>query len=108
MKTLRTWSGRNKFQYSGSVVTGTSLKYGRDYRWSAHVPATTYSELLTRFAGQTIKIGTSRNQPPGVSLGHWLQQHVTKTALASYVGPILIDERYAERGPESDEIHIKR
>ena len=42
-------------------------------------------------------IGTSRTDPPRNSVGEWLQLNVTRTALASYVGPILITEGYAEK-----------
>jgi hypothetical protein len=46
-----------------------------------------------------IDIGTSRTSPPDGSLGQWLQQNVTKTAIACYVGPILVEGRYAQRVP---------
>ena len=32
------------------------------------------------------------------SVGEWLQNNVTKTAIASYVGAILIHEGYAVKG----------
>jgi hypothetical protein len=31
-------------------------------------------------------------------MGDWLQQNVSRTAIASYVGAILIDEGYATKG----------
>ena len=42
---------------------------------------------------------TSRTGPTPDSVGEWLQASVTKTAMASQVGPILLDEGYAERVP---------
>jgi hypothetical protein len=53
--------------------------------------------LLNHFIGQTVSVGTSRTNPPSGSLGSWLNQVVTQTAIASYVAPILIHEGYAER-----------
>jgi len=44
-----------------------------------------------------VPIGTSRNDPPAGSVGERLQEHVTKTAIASYVGAILVDEGFPER-----------
>jgi hypothetical protein len=44
-------------------------------------------------------MGTSRDNPPTGSVGAWLQENVTKTAIASYVGPILLSEGLASRVP---------
>ena len=44
-----------------------------------------------------MNIGTSRDSAPKGSIGEWLQANVTKTAIASYVGPILINEGFAEK-----------
>ncbi len=44
-----------------------------------------------------VNIGTSRNKAPLGSIGNWLQNNVTKTAIASYVGPILTEEGYARK-----------
>jgi hypothetical protein len=44
-----------------------------------------------------VDIGTSRTDPPRGSVGEWLQLNVSKRAIASYVGPILIAEGYAEK-----------
>jgi hypothetical protein len=55
-----------------------------------------------------VKIGTSRDAQPDGSVGDWLKANVSKTALTSYVGPILIEEGYAAVGDESDQIMFKR
>lgn len=73
---------------------GTTITFGRG--WQASVSAEQYRALLTRFAGDTVSAGTSRTDPPAGSLGEWLQENVTKVAIASYVAPILIAEGYAE------------
>jgi hypothetical protein len=106
-KTLPTWAGRSKFKYSGSVATGTEIWYGRKPNLQ-RISAPQYTALLTHFRGAVVGIGTSRtNRTPG-SVGEWLQANVTETAIASYLGPILLEEGYAERVPGArSEIRFK-
>lgn len=92
---LETWAGKSSFSYTGSVKSGTIITYGSGF--SLSVSADQYTKLLNYFEGRTINIGTSRTNPPRGSVGEWLQANVTKTAIASYVGPILISEGYAEK-----------
>ena len=94
MKTLPTWRKRSEFTYSGSVQDGTRIYYGSK-PWEAYVSAEKYQELLRHFKEKGVPCGASRDEPPSGSLGEWLQQNVTKTAIASYVGSILIHEGYA-------------
>lgn len=103
---MDTWSGRSQFKYEGSVVTGTTIFYGKECRYKVKINAEDYAALKEHFRGRTIKVGTSRDDPPRGSRGKWLIENVTKTATASYVAPILIEEGYAERVEEQDEIHI--
>lgn len=93
MKTLRTWAGKSQFTYSGSVTQGTKINFGSGY--SVTIGANKYSDLLSHFKCRTVAIGTIRTDPPRGSVGEWLQKNVTKTAIASYVGAILISEQYA-------------
>lgn len=95
MRILKTWAERSNFSYAGSVKQGTQITYGRGY--SLSLSTTQYAELLDHFLGDTVDIGTSRTNPPRGSVGEWLQSNVTKTAIASYVGPILIAEGYAKK-----------
>lgn len=95
-RTLPTWADRSKFTYSGSVAAGTEILYGKK-RNRKMITAAQYHALLSHFRGATVGIGTSRTNPTPGSVGEWLQAHVTKTAVASYVGPILLEEGYAER-----------
>jgi hypothetical protein len=106
MTQLSTWRGRSKFSYTGSVASGTELHYGGQFRHRTTVEARTYTYLLATFAGKGVSIGTSRTIPPDGSIGAWLKKNVTETALASYVGPILIHEGYAVRGTSDDRITI--
>jgi hypothetical protein len=95
-KTLPTWAGISKFEYSGSVQAGTEILYGKKPS-RQRVAASQYHALLRHFKGATVGIGTSRtNRTPG-SVGQWLEENVTATAIASYVGPILLEEGCAER-----------
>ena len=99
MKKLPTWAGRSEFEYEGSVATGTTIYYGSCS--STRVSVNQYSALLQHFKAQSPNIGTSRDQAPMGSVGAWLQKNVTPTAIASYVGAILIHEGYATKGYES-------
>jgi hypothetical protein len=95
VRKLATWARRSVFSYVGSVAEGTVITFGRG--WSVRVSAADYAALLDHFRGQEANVGTSRDAPPTGSVGEWLQRNVTRAAIASYVGPILVVEGYAER-----------
>jgi hypothetical protein len=105
-KPLPTWGTVSRFHYDGSVHSGTDIWYGsKPYR--TRVTQEQYRRLMEQFRGRTVALGTSREPPPG-SVGAWLQQHVTRRAIACYVGSILVDEGYAERVPsDSTKIRFK-
>ena len=44
--------------------------------------------------------------PPCESVGKWLQDKVTRTAMASYVAPILVEEGYAEQVADGRRLRI--
>ena len=95
MKLLRTWGGRSKFEYDGSVITGTNIHYGNGFKIS--ISSEQYFQLLDQFRGKSVNIGTSRTNVPIGSIGEWLKENVTKIAIASYIGAILIHEGYATK-----------
>jgi hypothetical protein len=95
-----TWAEKGQFQYSGSVDSGTEIRYGMGHK--IRVTKEQYALLRTHFKGKTVPIGTSRTCPPPNSLGKWLLKNVSKVAIASYVGPILIIEGYAFKEGEHD------
>lgn len=95
LKTLNTWAGRSNFSYCGSVKTGTIIQFGK--AGEVFVSAAAYKKLIKNFCGKEVNIGTSRDNALAGSVGRWLQENITKTAIASYVGPILIEEGYAEK-----------
>lgn len=95
MPTLPTWADRSSFEYIGSVAKGTRITYGRGF--TVTVTPSQYRDLLDHFGGSVVKIGTSRTDPPPGSVGEWLQANVTRAAIASYVGAILVHEGYAEK-----------
>jgi hypothetical protein len=76
-------------------MQGTRIVYGSGF--SVTISADQYAALLNHFRGRIVNIGTSRTDRPPGSVGEWLQDNVTKVAVASYVGPILIEEGYAEK-----------
>ena len=92
---LNTWADRSDFKYEGSISKGTTIYFGTEK--SAEVSATKYQQLLNHFRGLSVNIGTSRTNAPIGSVGTWLQENVTKTAIASYVGAILIEEDLLKR-----------
>ncbi len=91
----KTWAERSHFEYSGSVEAGTEIIYGNG--WKVFVSNEQYGVLRKHFRDLIIPVGTSRTAPPADSLGAWLQSNVTKSAIVSYVGPILVLEGYAIR-----------
>jgi hypothetical protein len=101
---LQTWAKRRQFTYTGSVPTGTEIQYGNGSK--ATVSDQQYLLLLTHFSKKEVPIGTSRSDPPKGSLGRWLRANVTPTAIASYVGPILVWEGYAIVGAKPDRIRF--
>lgn len=106
-KKLSTWASRSEFEYSGSVELGTDIYFGTDFRYHEFISDGKYQMLLDYFKGKTVSIGTSRTSPPNGSVGKWLMSNVSKRALASYVGPILLYEGYAKRiNGESDRIQF--
>jgi hypothetical protein len=99
---LQTWAKRSQFTYAGSVLTGTEITYGSGSK--ATVSDRQYSSMLAYFSKKEVPVGTSRNDPPEGSLGQWLRGKVTPTAIAPYVGPILVLEGYAVVGAKPDRI----
>lgn len=104
---LRTWGGKTNFEYEGDPLsTGTVIYYGKDCKYKVKVSEAQYLALIARFSGQSVPAGTSRDNPPSNSLGYWLQEKVTKTALASYIGSILVNHGLAEK--HKDQIVFKK
>ncbi len=101
---LKTWGGRSQFSYTGSVENGTSINFGT--KNSVKITAIQFSALRKHFLNRIVPVGTSRTDPPADSIGRWLQDNVTKTAIASYVAPILVNENFAKR--EGNKICITR
>lgn len=103
---LPTWTGRSTFEYDRASDGSITLHYGKGCVYCVRVPGAKLQQLLSTFAGREVPIGTSKTDPPKSSLGFWLQQNVTKTAIASYVGPLLIKLGYAQRGSRADLIRF--
>ena len=95
MVELKTWGERSIFKYEGTVEDGTKIFFGRNQIVS--ISSEQYKDLLRIFKGRTVKIGTSRTSPPSGSVGEWLMNNVSKVAISSYIGAILINEGYAEK-----------
>ncbi len=103
LKKLETWGERSSFRYTGSVKEGTGIFYGSKFK--IRITANMYEDLLKKFKGRTVDCGTSRTSPPLGSLGEWLKENVSKTAIASYVGAILVNEGYAKKRKSQIEFH---
>jgi hypothetical protein len=103
--TIPTWSGKKRFDYEGSVKTGTVIWYGAS-RNRISIEASQYARLLKHFGRQEVLVGTDHVNPPLGSLGEWLMENVKKTASASYVAPILVQEGYAVRASNLGKIRF--
>lgn len=68
-KKLLTWAGRSKFEYSGSVKSGTDIYFGKAFRYHEFISTKKYQMLLDFFIARTVSIGTSRTNPPNGSVG---------------------------------------
>jgi len=101
---MLTWAGTSSFGYEGLPGQDTIIFFGRMGR--RQVSSQQYVELFSHFRGRTVDLGTSRTSPPPGSVGAWLKQHVTKTAIASYLGPILVEAGWASRTDAPSEIRF--
>jgi hypothetical protein len=95
--TFSTLGGRSSFDVAGSVYSGVRIWYGKDKRNKAAVTADQFDALLEHFGGDTVLVGNGRRNRPVGSIGAWLQEHVTRAVIASYVAKILIEEGLAEK-----------
>ena len=95
MRKLTTWSGKATFEYTGSIASGIHINFGREGKNKATLSEQQCQALLNEFKGRTISMGSSRDKVISGSIGEWLNVNVTKTAIASYICPILVAEGYA-------------
>lgn len=94
MITLKTKAQGAVFSYEITARDDLRIRFGKTGR--ATVSAAQYARLLRQFRGRVVAAGTSRDGPPAGSLGQWLQENVTKTAIASYMAAILVHEGRAQ------------
>ena len=93
MIALKTRARGAQFSYEKTDDGDVHIEYGRDRK--ATVSAEDWRRLIRHSSGCQAQLGTSRDRPPAGSVGEWLQQNVTKIAIASYIGPILVHEGHA-------------
>jgi len=93
MNTLKTKAKGVQFSYDKGPDGSIRVRFGRNQQVA--VAAADLRCLAQEFRGRTVALGTSRDNPPPGSVVDWLQQNVTKVAIASYIGPILVHEGYA-------------
>jgi len=96
VKELYTLSRKEPFYYEGSVGTDTTVLFGEDGKAKVRIKARIWQALLDEFSGDVAPLGRSPRSPSPGSLGEWLLKKTRRRGLASYVGPILIHEGYAE------------
>jgi hypothetical protein len=92
---VATWGMRSEFSYEGSVNEGTTIYFGKSNK--IYISKQEYKNLLRHYKYKKVNVGTSRTHPPVGSVGEWLSHNIARVALASYVGPILIREGYAQK-----------
>jgi hypothetical protein len=88
-KKLSTKTGK-WFMYSGNVNNGTIILYGKDFLNGMEITKEHYLALTNHFKGKTVNLGSSRNKRKEATLGEWIAENITKTAIVSYIVPILI------------------
>lgn len=101
MPSLPTKSGRSSFRYERHEDGSLHIEYGGG-KYRAQLTAEQWDALLREFAGRSVPLGSSRDTARAESVGAWLQRNVTKTAIASYVGPIRVHEGHASWGGGDD------
>jgi hypothetical protein len=103
------WRRSSEFEYEGSVKEGTTIYYGDLTKKPINKPILVskeeYEKLFLAFKNmkEPIILGTSQSIPPEGSVGYWLVRNVSDangTQIASYVGSILIHEKYAIKGED--------
>lgn len=94
---LITWSGGSKFRYTGSLKSGVKILYGSDSKYAVTLNSTDLDRLLDHFFGSKVRLNTSRTAALPESVGDGIRSNITKTAITSYLGPILISEGYARK-----------
>lgn len=100
---MNAWASKGRFTYAGGLDRGTKVVHGRGK--SFVVPAETYAELVSCFAGREVAIGASRRPPRG-SLNAWLRRRLPGVEVpVAYVGPILVAEGAAER--DGDALRVR-
>ena len=95
-KKLPTWGNRAEFFYEGSIANGVLIQFGQE-KTMAELSGQQLELLLNNFRGRTVPIGTSHDAPTKGSVGAWMVEHLGKSGLATYLGAILISERYARK-----------
>lgn len=95
MEMMPTWAARSQFAFEITPDDGYFITFGTGTR--ALITNAQIAGVLTHFAGRKVPVGTSRNAAPPGSLGHYLQQHISSVALASYVAPLLLRFHGAQR-----------
>ena len=102
MVTLKTRAKAAEFSYERTPDGSIRIEYGK--RSEISISATDYERLIKTFSRQSVPLGASRDNPPTGSVGEWLQHNVTKTAIASYIGAILV---YEERAAWVDDFTVQ-
>jgi hypothetical protein len=87
--TLSTWGGRAQFSYRDNGNT-LSLQYGNGQQY--RVSAEHIERLRADHRGQLVAVFG-----PAPSLDAWTKTHVTRTRIATYLAPALIQLGFAER-----------
>ncbi len=92
---MKTWGGKEtEFEYSGSVKTGTVIRYGK-HRVVETVTAEEWEELLRKFRSQTVQLGISYRRAASGTVSDFLN----RPGMIPYVSAILEAEGYIQRVP---------
>ena len=96
MTQLKTWGGKEaEFEYSGSVKTGTVIRYGK-HRVQETITAEEWEELLRKLRRLTVQLGISYRRATSGTVSDFLN----RPGLIPYVSAILEAEGYIRRVPD--------
>ena len=92
---LKTRSKGKPFWYERTPDNKIRIIFGQDRKTA--IPVQKYESMIRAFRGKEVELRPTRGIPKAGSVEAWVRlNNITKTAIASYLGPILVHEERAE------------
>ena len=91
---LITRAREKDFSYERTLDEDILIEFGEGNEIT--ITAQEYEHMIRAFSGKVVKLGPAHGNPKPGTVEEWVSQNITKTGIASYLGPILVHERRAE------------